>query len=138
MFKHRKALGVLAALTFVFVLCTGAMAATLNAYTIMPEKYASKVFAEFTKETGIKVNFIRFSSGEALARLVAEKANPQVDVLLGGPAPTAVAAADQPLCRRREQLRQSRRRRGALSARRGGSGQDRFLLHRVSQRPVNL
>ena len=91
MFKHRKALGVLAALTFVLVLCTGAMAATLNAYTIMPEKYASKVFAEFTKETGIKVNFIRFSSGEALARLVAEKANPQVDVLLGGPADTYVA-----------------------------------------------
>ena len=91
MLKHRKALGILLALSFILVICTGAMAATLNAYTIMPEKYASKVFEQFTKDTGIKVNFIRFSSGEALARLVAEKGNPQVDVLLGGPADTYVA-----------------------------------------------
>ncbi len=64
----------------------------LNAYSIMPEKYASKVFAEFTKDTGIKVNFLRFSAGEALARLTAEKKNPQVDVMLGGPADTYAAA----------------------------------------------
>ena len=65
--------------------------ADINAYSIMPEKYASKVFAEFTKETGIKVNFMRFSAGEALARLTAEKGNPQVDVMLGGPADTYAA-----------------------------------------------
>ena len=68
------------------VLSATANAAELNAYTIMPEKYASQIFAEFTKDTGIKVNFLRFSTGEALARLTAEKGNPQVDVLLGGPA----------------------------------------------------
>ena len=68
------------------VLTASANAAELNAYTIMPEKYASQFFAQFTKDTGIKVNFLRFSTGEALARLTAEKGNPQVDVLLGGPA----------------------------------------------------
>lgn len=68
------------------VLSATANAAELNAYTIMPEKYASQIFAEFTKDTDIKVNFLRFSTGEALARLTAEKGNPQVDVLLGGPA----------------------------------------------------
>ncbi|GAB1485215.1 hypothetical protein MASR2M79_02610 [Aminivibrio sp.] len=31
---------------------------------------------------------MRFSSGEALARVVAEKNNPQVDIILGGPADT--------------------------------------------------
>ena len=61
---------------------------TLNVYTIMPEKYATTVFEEFTKDTGIQVNFVRLSSGEALARLIAEKANPQVDALWGGPADT--------------------------------------------------
>lgn len=61
---------------------------TLNLYSIMPEKYATKIFEEFTKDTGIKVNFVRLSSGEALARLIAEKANPQVDALWGGPADT--------------------------------------------------
>ncbi|MFR5880675.1 MAG: hypothetical protein ACLUEQ_07675 [Cloacibacillus evryensis] len=86
MYSSRKAVSLLMAVALVMVACTGAMAATLNAYTVMPEKYASKVFEQFTKDTGIKVNFIRFSSGEALARLVAEKNNPQVDILLGGPA----------------------------------------------------
>lgn len=57
----------------------------LNAYSIMPEKYAAPVFEAFTKATGIKVNFQRLSSGEALARLTAEKNNPRVDVMLGGP-----------------------------------------------------
>ncbi len=61
---------------------------SLNVYSIMPEKYATKIFEEFTKDTGIKVNFVRLSSGEALARLIAEKANPQVDALWGGPADT--------------------------------------------------
>ena len=34
------------------------------------------MFEEFEKATGIKVNFVRFSSGEALARVIAEKNNP--------------------------------------------------------------
>ena len=62
------------------------LAAELNVYASMPEKYASQVLEQFTKETGIKVNFLRLSSGEVLSRLQAEKSNPQVDVLLGGPA----------------------------------------------------
>ena len=70
-------------------------AAQLNAYSIMPEKYASKVFAQFTKDPGIKLKFLRFSSGEALARLAAEKKNPQVDVMLGGPADVYAAGAEQ-------------------------------------------
>ena len=62
------------------------LAAELNVYASMPEKYASQVLEQFTKDTGIKVNFLRLSSGEVLSRLQAEKSNPQVDVLLGGPA----------------------------------------------------
>jgi iron(III) transport system substrate-binding protein len=46
------------------------------------------MFQEFEKATGIHVNFIRFSSGEALARVIAEKNNPRVDVLFGGPVAT--------------------------------------------------
>ncbi len=80
-----------AAVSLCFVAGSALAAEQLNAYSIMPEKYASKVFAEFTKDTGIKVNFLRFSSGEALARLTAEKGNPQVDVMLGGPADTYAA-----------------------------------------------
>ncbi len=52
----------------------------------MPDKYASEVLAQFSKDTGIKVNYLRLSAGEVLARVQAEKNNPQVDAILGGPA----------------------------------------------------
>jgi iron(III) transport system substrate-binding protein len=66
-------------------------AETVNAYSIWPENWARPMFQEFEKATGIKVNFVRFSSGEALARVIAEKNNPQVDVLFGGPVETHAA-----------------------------------------------
>ncbi len=68
---------------------------TINIYTIWPEKYSTPVFEAFTKDTGVKVNFIRLSSGEALARVIAEKNNPQVDVLFGGPADTFAAGVKE-------------------------------------------
>jgi iron(III) transport system substrate-binding protein len=64
---------------------------TVNAYSIWPENWARPMFQEFEKATGIKVNFVRFSSGEALARVIAEKNNPRVDVLFGGPVETHAA-----------------------------------------------
>ncbi len=60
----------------------------LNAYSIWPENWATPMFEEFEKATGIHVNFMRFSSGEALTRVIAEKDNPMVDVLFGGPIET--------------------------------------------------
>ena len=66
-------------------------AETLNAYSIWPENWARPMFEEFEKAIGIHVNFIRFSSGEALARIIAEKSNPRVDVLFGGPVETHIA-----------------------------------------------
>jgi len=80
------------ALAIVAALVTPARAAeTLNAYSIWPENWARPMFEEFEKATGIKVNFVRFSSGEALARVIAEKGNPRVDVLFGGPVETHAA-----------------------------------------------
>jgi iron(III) transport system substrate-binding protein len=78
-------------------LTVGTVAAqeTLNAYSIWPENWARPMFQEFEKATGIKVNFIRFSSGEALARIIAEKNNPRVDVLFGGPVETHIAGTNR-------------------------------------------
>jgi iron(III) transport system substrate-binding protein len=67
---------------------TVAAGTTVNAYSIWPENWARPMFEEFEKATGIHVNFVRFSSGEALVRVIAEKNNPQVDVLFGGPVET--------------------------------------------------
>lgn len=70
---------------------------TLNVYSIWPENWARPMFEEFEKATGIKVNFVRFSSGEALARVMAEKSNPRVDVLFGGPVETFAAGINDGL-----------------------------------------
>ena len=90
---RRGALGLAAALLVLAALAaTPARAAeTVNVYSIWPENWARPMFEEFEKATGIKVNFVRFSSGEALARVIAEKSNPRVDVLFGGPVETHAA-----------------------------------------------
>jgi len=67
------------------------VAQTLNAYSIWPENWARPMLQEFEAASGIKVNFLRFSSGEALARVMAEKNNPKIDVLFGGPVETFAA-----------------------------------------------
>ena len=88
--RLQKALDLLALVSLMYFAAAGAAnaAQSLNAYSIWPENWARPMFEEFEKATGIKVNFVRFSSGEALARVIAEKNNPQVDVLFGGPVET--------------------------------------------------
>jgi iron(III) transport system substrate-binding protein len=61
---------------------------TVNVYVIWPESWVKPMFDEFEKTTGIKVNFVRFSSRWALARIIADKSRPPVDVLFGGPVDT--------------------------------------------------
>ena len=88
----RRSLIVVALGIALLTLSSSAFSAeALNAYSIWPENWARPMFEEFEKATGIHVNFIRFSSGEALARIIAEKNNPRVDVLFGGPVETHIA-----------------------------------------------
>lgn len=54
------------------------------AYTTLDEPLARAVFEEYEKDTGIKVEWVRLSTGEAVARMEAEKKNPQVDIWYGG------------------------------------------------------
>ena len=100
---HRAARAVAAvpllglALFAQFVSMPAVAADTLNVYSIWPENWARPMFEEFEKATGIKVNFVRFSSGEALARVIAEKNNSRVDVLFGGPVETFAAGINEGL-----------------------------------------
>lgn len=56
----------------------------VSAYTTLEEPLAKALFDEFEKETGIKVEWVRLSGGEAVARLEAEKNNPQASIWVGG------------------------------------------------------
>lgn len=53
--------------------------------------------AEFPKATGITLEFVRLSSGEALARLRAERANPVFDVWFGGTGDPHIVANEEGL-----------------------------------------
>jgi len=56
----------------------------ITAYTTLDEELAREVFKAFTAETGIQVDWVRLSTGETVARLEAEKANPQASIWFGG------------------------------------------------------
>ena len=91
--KNGKSLVVVLLLTL--VLSITASAQTLDVYSIMPESFAVPFFEEFTAATGIRINFVRHSAGEVLARLIAEKNNPRVGMIFGGPADTFAAAVKE-------------------------------------------
>ena len=56
-----------------------------------------KIFQQFTKDTGIKVDFIDMSSGEVLSKLQAEKGKPSADVWFGGGLDSFIAAKNKGL-----------------------------------------
>lgn len=56
------------------------------------EDWMVKDIAAFEKETGIKVEAVRMSSGEVIGRIKAEKANPKASLWFGGPADGQIQA----------------------------------------------
>ncbi|MDR2103249.1 MAG: ABC transporter substrate-binding protein [Treponema sp.] len=76
-----------AAAAVVLLLCIAGSAwaqNTVSAYTTLEEPLAKALFEQFRQETGITVNFVRLSGGEAVARMEAEAANPQASIWVGG------------------------------------------------------
>jgi iron(III) transport system substrate-binding protein len=59
--------------------------------------WCDAVKAEFPKVTGIQVDFVRLSAGEALARLRAERQNPSFDVWFGGTGDPHIVASEDGL-----------------------------------------
>jgi len=57
----------------------------LHMYSALDTAETQLYIPEFEKDTGIKVEWVRLSSGEVLARLRAEAKNPQVSIWFGGP-----------------------------------------------------
>ena len=64
--------------------CGQKKAPGVTAYTTLDEELARKLFKAFTVETGIPVDWIRLSTGECVARLEAERSNPQASIWFGG------------------------------------------------------
>ncbi|HAK68062.1 MAG TPA: ABC transporter substrate-binding protein [Treponema sp.] len=56
----------------------------LHVYSIIHDEETKALTDLFTKKTGIPVSYIRATTGELVSRVIAEKDNPQADILLGG------------------------------------------------------
>jgi iron(III) transport system substrate-binding protein len=82
---------------FATTLCSPALADnnTLSVVAAYGDKEA--IFAEFTRKTGIKIEFIDMSSGEVLARTEAEGGRPMADLWFGGGADSFIKAASKGL-----------------------------------------
>lgn len=81
---------------------TGCMAAPaadteLNVLCSPSEEWCLGMAKEFEEQTGVTVNYVRLSSGEALARIRLEKDDPQFDIWWGGPLDGYIAAKQEGL-----------------------------------------
>jgi iron(III) transport system substrate-binding protein len=92
-----KFLVVLVALTALVTLPVNALSKELVIYSSVDEENAKKILNEFTKATGIKVQMVFLSTGPALSRIEAEKANPQADVWFGAPNENHIIAKNKGL-----------------------------------------
>ena len=88
---------------FLIATCGWAASATaqdkgqLNVLCSVELEWCGLMASTFERETGVKVNLLRKSTGEVLAQLNAEKANPKTDVWFGGTADPHIQAAEQDL-----------------------------------------
>jgi iron(III) transport system substrate-binding protein len=77
--------------------CSKEESKELNLLCTPQEEWCQGMKQEFEAKYGITVNYVRMSSGESLARVRAEKDNPQFDIWWGGPIDSFVAAKQEDL-----------------------------------------
>lgn len=65
----------------------------VRVYAVVNDDDARLLAEMFQAETGIRVEYLRASTGELVSRVMAEAGNPQADVLLGGPSSQYIALA---------------------------------------------
>ena len=87
----------LAVLAAVAALPVKGIAKDLVVYSSVDEENAKKILNGFSKATGVKYQMVFLSTGPALSRIEAEKANPQADVWFGAPNENHIMAKDKGL-----------------------------------------
>ncbi|MDU8003579.1 MAG: ABC transporter substrate-binding protein [Klebsiella sp.] len=78
-----------AALAMMLSATTISSAQALTVYTAGPGSLAKSLASGYEKKTGVKVNIFQATTGKVMARLEAEQANPQADVLISASWDTA-------------------------------------------------
>ena len=81
-------------------LCAGAARAQdnkLNVICSVAAEWCNLIQTTFSKTTGLSVSMVQKSTGEALAQILAERANPKTDLWFGGTGDPHMLAAEQEL-----------------------------------------
>ena len=78
----KRLLVVMSVLLVAFAVTLTAQSFTV--YTTLEELAAKELFDRFEEVTGIRVDWVRLSGGEAEARMEAERLNPQASIWVGG------------------------------------------------------
>lgn len=86
----------------VAIACAGAAAAAqaqsqVNVICSVPMPWCEAIAVQFQKDTGIKANVTQKASGEAMAQVAAEKANPKNDIWYAGTGDPHLQAAEMGL-----------------------------------------
>jgi iron(III) transport system substrate-binding protein len=71
--------------------------AQVNIICSVQAEWCNMMQTVYARTTGVKVNMSLKGSGEALAQLIAEKANPETDICFGGTGDPHLQAAEQGL-----------------------------------------
>jgi iron(III) transport system substrate-binding protein len=69
----------------------------VNIICSVQAEWCNLIQTVYAESTGVKVNMSLKGSGEALAQLIAEKANPKTDIWFGGTGDPHLQAAEQDL-----------------------------------------
>ncbi len=86
-----------AAIALCTTTATGQDKGQVNVMCSVELEWCGLMSSAFERETGIKVSTVRKSTGEVLAQLNAERANPKTDIWFGGTADPHMQAAEQDL-----------------------------------------
>ena len=90
-------LALLVALASALSVSDAAAQGSINVLCSVQQEWCTAVASTFQKDTGIRVAITQKGSGEALAQVMAEKANPKLDVWFGGTGDPHLQAAEQDL-----------------------------------------
>ena len=88
---------VFGGLTLVCAAFSAAAQGQVNIICSVQAEWCNLMSTVYAKTTGVKVNMVAKGSGEALAQLNAEKANPKTDIWFGGTGDPHLQAAEQNL-----------------------------------------
>lgn len=80
---------------FAFSGCQKTESQSLKVYSIVHDEEAEALTALFTERTGIRVSYLRATTGELVNRVISEKNDPQADILLGGASSYHIQAASE-------------------------------------------